>query len=117
MQVQLLSSLLNDCNSGNSDCKRVDAECTNEGRKKGFIRIGDDCYLREDAIVAVWFGTKDPYADPDELEDGDENLEVVVELQGAATKTFKDDREVAQLRDWVTKQGGVVSGMGPKIPN
>ena len=75
-----------------------------KGIKQGFVKIGEECYVREDAIAAVVFQPENSHGD----------ASGVVYLQGAEPIEFSEERDINQLRDYVTKLHPRDIGIGPK---
>lgn len=77
-----------------------------KGVKQGFIHVGKNCYVREDAIAAVIFTPAHSQGD----------ATVNVHLQGAEKLQFIEPGEIEQLREYVTKPRPLTErdiGMGP----
>ncbi len=70
------------------------------GVKKGFVQIGESCYLREQAIAAVIFNPEVEYV-PD---GGGQESTVEVHLQGAESVVFEQPSEISQVREWVSQR-------------
>jgi hypothetical protein len=81
------------------------------GVKKGFIRIGEEKFVREDSIAAIVFGVMGTEDDAHDT--------AIVHLNGGGKLTFKsedDSDEILELRQWLAKPSATVSnaGFGPE---